>query len=62
MFKNILFIVLMCLLIFSLSQYTKKVIPETNNRSGLKLYLLRVSVVIIPVITLAILLFWILLS
>lgn len=62
MLNTILLILFMGILIISLNIITQKTIPETNNRKGLKLYLLRASAGVLPVMVLAMILYLILYS
>lgn len=62
MVKSILFIVIMFVVIMSLTLLIEKIIPKSKNLSALKLYLIRVSIGIIPAIILGIILFFIFLK
>lgn len=59
MIKSILFIVSMFVGLLFLILLIEKKVPISENFSGLKLYLLRVSIGVVPAIVLGVMLFFI---
>lgn len=62
MIKSTLFIVSMFVGLLFLILLIEKKVPKSENFSGLKLYLLRVSIGVVPAIILGVMLFFIFLN